>query len=220
MPLGHPRFESFVDASPWPPDPPDWVNEPDDYTVPIVVISIFYVVGVLVGCSYLRCVSYAADPGEARWVPAWARRDACLTPLFFALPAFFWPLLPPVMALCVAAFFLRALADGLWNMVRSSTSCCGIPLPRRRSGSDGADAAAAAAADSSDPDLEMGPVDACGEHLARGVQPDGGVDDCDTLAGVRGAGSGESERPPSYTSIPPDEDDSGEADGLLANNGK
>ncbi|KAG6355374.1 hypothetical protein INS49_003336 [Diaporthe citri] len=219
MQLRHPRYEFVVDASPWPPasHPPDWVNEPDDYTIPIVVISSFYVVGILVGCLILRAVSYPAGPGEARWVPAWARRDACLTPLFFALPAFSWPLLPAVAVLTVIGFFLRALAGGLWNIVGSSTSCCGIPLPRRRSG--GAAAAADAGA-SSDPDLEMGPVDACGEHPVGGVQLDGGADDSDALAGVRRAGSEESERPPSYTSVPPDEDDGGEADGLLAKNDK
>lgn len=112
------------------------------------------------------------------------------------------------------------LSDWLCNMFRSSTSCCGIPLRRRRSGSDGAAAAATDAAASSDPDLEMGPVDTHGEDRVGGVQPDGGADDSDTLAGVRRAGSGESERPPSYTSMPPDEDDSGEADGLLAKNDK
>lgn len=219
MQLSHPRYEFVVDASPWPPAPPDWVNEPDDYTVPIIVISIFYVVGVLVGGVILRCVSHPAGPGEAPWVPTWARRDACLTPLFFVLPALFWPLLPPAAALSVIGFFLRALMGGLWSIVGSSTSCCGIPLPQRRSGSDGAAAAADAAA-APEPDLEMGPVDACGEHRVRGVQPGDGVDDSDTLAGVRCAGSGESERPPSYTSMPGDEDDSGEADGLLTKNDK
>lgn len=222
MQLRHPRYEFVNDASPWPPDPPDWVNEPDDYTIPIVVISIFYVLGVLMGCSILRCVSHPAGPREAQWVPAWARRDACLTPLFFVLPALFWPLLPPVMALFIGGFFLRALTDGLWNglwnIVGSSTSCCGIPLPQRRS--ESIEAGAAGAAASSDPDLEMGPVDACDEHRVGGVQPDGAADDSDTLTVVRCAGSGESERPPSYTSMPPEEDGSGEGDGLLTKNDK
>lgn len=66
----------------------------------------------------------------------------------------------------------------------------------------------------------MGLVDASGEDRVGGVQPDGGAEGSDTLAGVRCAGSGESERPPSYTSMAPDEDDSGEADGLLAKNDK
>lgn len=57
---------------------------------------------------------------------------------------------------------------------------------------------------------------ACAED-GEGGEAGSGVDNLD-LANVRSVGSGESERPPSYTSQPPDEeeDDKGETDGLLA----
>ncbi|KAL1876442.1 hypothetical protein Daus18300_002686 [Diaporthe australafricana] len=198
-------FHSWDPPSGWP-EP-----EPDDYTILIVILSVSYVLGILWGAMVLRLTYPTVAPRDKPWVPALARGDACLTPVFFLLPALFWPLVFPALALGALGFILYSAAYGLWSLISpaTATSCCGIPLPRR----DGKAKAAAAAASSSSPDLEMGAVVACGED--GGGEAGGGEDGSDEVGG-RCAGSGESERPPSYTSLPLDEDESGEADGLLA----
>lgn len=62
----------------------------------------------------------------------------------------------------------------------------------------------------------MRSVDACSE-VGAGGEAIGELDDIDP-AGERCAGSGESDRPPPYTSLPPEENDSGESDGLMTKN--
>ncbi|KAI3395123.1 hypothetical protein diail_1738 [Diaporthe ilicicola] len=170
-----------------------------------VMISIFYTIGFLVTCCVLAGLGPTAAPRDKPWVPARARGDACLMPLFFVLPAFFWPQVFPAMILGFLYLTLSSLGRGLWSLAGTATSAT------RRQSDKAAEPTAAA---SSSPDLEMGPVVACGED-GEGDEPDGGVDDSDS-AGVRCSGSGESDRPPSYASLPPDEDGDGEADGLLA----
>jgi hypothetical protein len=192
-----PRFESSFNGKPWPRERPEFFDD-NFHTFLTVALSIGYTFGVVVSCIALTTIYPTARLREKPWIPARARGDACLTPLFFVLPALLWPLTP-------GAFLV-------WNLVKSATTCCGFPLPRRLVDRDWNFAAAASSA----PDLEMGPVVARAED-GTGSGPDGRKDDS-TLAGVRSAGSGESQHPPSYTSLPPneDEDDSGEADGLLA----
>lgn len=169
-------------------------------------------VGILWGAFVLRLTYPEIAPRDKPWVPALARGDACLTPVFFLLPAIFWPLVFPALILGALGFILYSAAFGLWSLISpaTATSCCGIPLPRR-----GGRAKTAAAAASSPPDLEIAAFVVCGEDGGGELEAGGGKDDSDEVGG-RCAGSGESERPPSYTSLPPEEDDSGEADGLLA----
>lgn len=204
----NPRFDSF-NGRPWPPDPPD---HPNIYMVPIIMGIVFYTIGFLMVCLALATAGGGASMREKPWIPALVRGDACLAPLFFVLPALFWPLIFPAILLSFIWFFLRAVAWVAWGLVGPATTCCGIPLPWRRPGGE----RDVEAADSSVPDLEMGPVDASAEDGAGGEH--GRAKDDSAPDGVRSAGSGESGRPPSYTSLPPNEDeyDSGEADGLLA----
>lgn len=209
-----PRFGSFSDGQPWPPEP-DWHRDAD-YYIPIIIGSVFYTFGFLIACCILAGLPAAngeVDFREKPWIPAWARGDACLRPIFFVLPALLWPLVFPYIILTVIYFFLKCVVYMVWNLVSPATTCCGIPLPRRWSGGTDHNAATASPPSS---DLEMGPMVACAED-GEGGEAVSGVDNLD-LANVRSAGSGESERPPSYTSQPPDEgeDDKRETDGLLA----
>lgn len=203
-----PRFDSF-NGQPWPPDAPD---DSHIFLVPIIMGSVFYTFGFLMACLLLATAGGGASMREKPWIPALVRGDACLAPLFFVLPALFWPLVFPAILLCFIWLFLRAVAYVAWGLVGPATTCCGIPFPWRRPGVH----RDVEAADPSAPDLEMGPVDASADDGAGG-EHGGGKDDSASDC-VRSAGSGESGRPPSYTSLPPneDEDGSGEADGLLA----
>lgn len=209
-----PRFSSFAEHQ-WPPEPPDWDDEPD-YRIPIIIGSVFYTFGFLLACCVLMGIpvgSREVGPRGKPWIPTWARDDACLRPIFFVLPALLWPLVFPAIILAVIYFFLKCLGYMVWNLVSPATTCCGIPLPRRWTGGTDDNAATAS---SPDPDLEMGPVAACAED-GEGREPGSGVDNS-VAADVRSAGSSESERPPSYTSQLPDEDEDNkrETDGLLA----
>lgn len=210
-----PRFDSFSDGTPWPPEPPHWHHDLD-YLIPIIIVSIFYTFGFLNACCILMEVPAGTrEVGlrEKPWIPTWARGDACLRPIFFVLPALLWPLVFPYMILTVLYYFLKCVVHIVWNIVSpaASTTCCGIPLPRRWS--RGTDQNATTPSPPS-PDLEMGPVVAYAGD-GEGGESGSGVDS--DPADVRSSASGESERPPSYTSQPPneDEDDSRETDGLL-----
>ena len=198
MQLISPRFESSFNGNLWPRERPEFYDD-NFHTFLTVALSVGYTFGVVVSCIALTTIYPTARLREKPWIPARARGDACLTPLFFVLPALLWPLTP-------GAFLVS-------HLVRSATTCCGFPLPRRLVGRDWNFAAAAPSA----PDLEMGPVVASAAEDGAGSGPGGGKDDS-TPAVVRSAGSGESQHPPSYISLPPneDEDDSGETDGLLA----
>jgi hypothetical protein len=177
----------------------------------VVIISILYTFVFVVACGAMAStVNFPTSGGlgDRPWIPARARRDACLAPIFFILPALFWPVTPWVIL--------------GWKLVKSSTTCCGIPLPRRwiePVQRDGIMAAAAASAESSSYDLEMGPVVTGTQGGAATGEPGGGRGNDDpTVAGVCSADSGGSEQPPSYNSLAPseDDDDSGETDGLLS----
>lgn len=185
--------------------------EGSDYII-ITVLSFFYTFGFLVVCCVLT--ELWDDTLEDRpWIPARVRDDDCLMPLFLVWPAFLWPLavfIPPIAAI---VFFIHCVIYLVCNLIREATTCSGIPLPQwwLRTFGDGP------AASSSEVDLEMGPVISSTEDEGEGERDGGNVDS--NPVGMRSVGSGESERPPSYTSaqLPRDsgEDDSGETDGLL-----
>lgn len=180
------------------------------YFVLKIVAGVLYAVGFLICCCILAGSGNTTSLRDKPWIPARFRGDACLRPLFLVLPAFFWPL---VLALYLMFLFLKGLFYLVWHLIGSATTCCGIPLPEwwTRIVGDGPAAA------SSEADLEMGSVVPSTEDEGDD-EPDGGKDDTYPV-GVRSTGYGESERPPSYTSLrlhrDEDDDDSGEADGLL-----
>lgn len=177
---------------------------------PSTALVVVYVVGFLIA-TYLILIG-AHDPEtkassskwDKPWVPAVTRRDACAMPffpVFYLLPAILWPL--------VVAFAVLVLAvSGLRMTLGSATSCCGIPLPRkeREEGAGGGGEEAR--------DLEMGAV-ADGEDGDAGEEV--GTED---RASVGSAASTESEHPPPYTSVAPDEDGDTEMDGLLGKSAK
>ncbi|POS73231.1 hypothetical protein DHEL01_v208376 [Diaporthe helianthi] len=208
-----PRFQSSFDRWPEPPKRPE-----EDFTdnIPIIFGCVIHIFGIAVCCHFLNTdVHIGKSARDKPWIPRLVRGDACLAPLFFVWPALFWPLVFPMIPLTFVYFFLKAVINLLWHLVGPATTCCGIPLPR--SWSRVYDRVTARPA-SARIDLEMGSVVARAEGDG-GDGPNGGMDDSDTVgACVRAAGSGESQRPPSYTSIirGENEDGGGETDGLLS----
>lgn len=184
---------------------------------PSTALVIVYVVGFLIA-TYLILVGAHESDSETKassskwdkpWVPAVTRRDACAMPffpVFYLLPAILWPL--------VVAFAVLVLAvSGLRMTLGSATSCCGIPLPRkeREEGAGGGGEEAR--------DLEMGAVGDGEDGSAPGG--DGGEEvGSEDRASVGSAASAESEHPPPYTSVAPDEDGDRETDGLLGKSAK
>lgn len=171
-------------------------------TTPVVIV---YIIGFVIAAWIILCQALRGDGKTAKWdqpwVPAVTRRDAAAMPffpVFLLLPAILWPLV-------VAFSVLVLIVSGLWLTLGSATSCCGIPLPRKKGAEAGADGEAA-------PDLEMGAV-ADGEDGGTAVGGEGVSSD---RASELSSASAESERPPPYASVAPDEDGEGETDGLLA----
>lgn len=170
-------------------------------TTPVVVV---YIIGFVIAAWIILCQVFPGDGKTANWdlpwVPAVTRRDAAAMPffpVFLLLPAILWPLV-------VAFFVLVLIVSGLWLTLGSATSCCGIPLPNKKQ--------AEASETEAVPDLEMGAV-AGGEG---GDAPGGGGESGSNRASELSSASTESERPPPYASVAPDEDGEGETDGLLA----
>lgn len=170
-------------------------------TTPVVIV---YIIGFVIAAWIILRQVFPGDGKTANWVlpwvPAVTRRDAAAMPffpVFLLLPAILWPLI-------VAAFVLALILSGLWVTLSSATSCCGIPLPNMKEGEAGEGETA--------PDLEMGAV-AGGEE---GGAPGGGEGIGSDGASELSSASAESERPPPYASVAPDEDGEGETDGLLA----
>lgn len=177
---------------------------------PSILLIVPYIFGFII--TAFITIGHAHDSEtkitkwDQPWVPSITRRDACAMPFFpffFFLPAILWPLV-------LAGWILVLIATGLWMTLGSASSCCGIPLPKRKQ-ADGDGGGGEAARD-----LEMGAVDDSGEH---GDAPGGGDGDSDG-ASVRSATSAKSERPPSYASLEPREDADGETDGLLGQSTK
>lgn len=169
-------------------------------TTPVVIV---YVIGFVIAAWIILCQVFPngkTTNWDQPWVPAITRRDAAAMPffpVFLLLPAILWPLV-------VAFSVLVLIVSGLWLTLGSATSCCGIPLPRKKEAEAGADGETA-------PDLEMGAV-ADGEDGGTAV---GGEEVGSDRASELSSASAESERPPPYASVAPDEDGEGETDGLL-----
>lgn len=170
-----------------------------------IVLIIAYVIGFLI--ATLVIFSNTQDPEtkktkwDQRWVPAVTRRDACAMPffpVFFLLPALLWPLV-------VAGWILILVVSGLWLTLGSATSCCGIPLPRKKQAEGGG------GEDGTPRDLEMGDVAGGEDGDAPGVDGEAGPDQ----TSVSSAASAESEHPPPYASLASDEVGERETDGLL-----
>lgn len=195
--------------------PPNNDSDESPHKVAFIVLSVFYCLGFLISTCIVFGNAYNSQTKtynwDQRWVPSLVRRDACLMlffPIVFLLPAFLWPLVVASWILYQLYKVALRLAYVVSDAARSATSCCGVPLPRRdRPGPDGATAPV---------DLEMG-VAVCSE--GEGALSDDGSEIVSDGASVRSAGSCKSDRPPSYTSVQPDEDgehSGGEAEGLLA----
>lgn len=175
---------------------------------PTKTLVIVYIVGFVLAAWIILLNIYDKEKKTYKWdkpwVPAITRRDAAAMPffpVFLLLPAILWPLL-------VAGCILVLILSGLWLTLGSATSCCGIPLSGKK------EAKASGDSDSDTTrDLELGDV-ADGEG---GDAPGGGGEEevGPDRATVRSAASIESERPPPYASVAPDEDGEGETDGLL-----
>lgn len=172
---------------------------------PTTTLVIVYIIGFIIAARIIFGQVYPGDGKTANWdlpwVPAVTRRDAAAMPffpVFLLLPAILWPLV-------VAGFVLVLVVSGLCVTLGSATSCCGIPLPRKKEAESGGSSDTA-------PDLEMGAV-AGGEE---GGAPGGGEEVVSDRASELSSASAESERPPPYASVAPDEDGEGETDGLLA----
>lgn len=171
-----------------------------------IVLIVAYVIGFLI--ATLIIFNHAQDPETKQtkwdqpWVPAVARRDACAMlffPVFFLLPAILWPLV-------VAGWILVLIVSGLWLTLGSATSCCGIPLPRKEQAEGGG------GEDATPRDLEMGDVAGGEDGDASGGDGQAGSDQASVSSA---AASAESERPPPYASLEPDEGGERETDGLL-----
>ncbi|KAK7721286.1 hypothetical protein SLS64_001582 [Diaporthe eres] len=178
---------------------------------PSTTLVVVYLVGFLIATFLILLGAYDAETKASKWdkpwVPAVTRRDACAMPffpVFYLLPAILWPLI-------VAFSILVLIASGLWMTLGSATSCCGIPLPRRNqhSGTSGSSEEAR--------DLEMGAV-ADGEDVGA---PDAGEEvGSEDRASVGSVASAESEDPPPYAYVAPDEAGDRETDGLLGKSAK
>ncbi|KAI7782476.1 hypothetical protein LA080_013475 [Diaporthe eres] len=174
---------------------------------PSTTLVVVYLVGFLIATFLILLGAYDTETQASKWdkpwVPAVTRRDACAMPFFpvlYLLPAILWPLI-------VAFSVLVLIASGLWMTLGAATSCCGIPLPRRSqdegSSSGGAEEAR---------DLEMGAV----ADREVGGATDGGEEvGSEDRASVGSVASAESEDPPPYASVAPDEAGHRETDGLL-----
>lgn len=174
-------------------------------------LVVVYLVGFLIATFLILLGAYDSETQASKWdkpwVPAVTRRDACAMPffpVFYLLPAILWPLI-------VAFSVLVLIASGLWMTLGSATSCCGIPLPRKKQaeGSSGGSEEAR--------DLEMGAV-ADGED--GGPPGDGEAAGDEDRNSVRSAASAESEDPPPYVSVAHDEAGGRETDGLLGKSAK
>lgn len=198
---------------------PNHPNETQHHSdVPWVPLLVVYIVGFVIATLILFARAHEPETKSTRWsqpwVPAVTRRDACampLFPVFFLLPAILWPL---VLAWCV----LVLVGTGLWLTLGTATTCCGIPIPRRLKTEDDGDGDGG----EEQRDLEMGEVEG-GEAGDSPVGGGGGVGDevnSDQASVCSASSSSGSERPPSYSSLAPDEDGDGETDGLLDKNAK
>lgn len=170
-------------------------------TTPVVIV---YIIGFVIAAWIILCMVFPGGKTtkwDQPWVPAVTRRDAAAMPffpVFLLLPAILWPLV-------VAFSVLVLIVSGLWLTLGSATSCCGIPLPNKKEAEAGGDSEPAR-------DLELGVV-AGGED---GGAPGGGEEAGSDRASELSSASAESERPPPYDSVAPDEDGERETDGLLA----
>lgn len=180
---------------------------------PSTALVVVYLVGFLIATYLILLGAYDSEMKASKWdkpwVPAVTRRDACAMPffpVFYLLPAILWPLV-------VAFSILVLIASGLWMTLGSATSCCGIPLPRKKQ-AEGASVGGEEARD-----LEMGAV-ADGDGEDAGAPDGGGEVGSEDRDSVRSAASAESENPPPYTSVAPDEDGDRETDGLLGKRAK
>lgn len=185
--------------------------QPDEMassSFPTKTLVIVYIVGFVLAAWIILASIYDKETKTYKWdkpwVPAITRRDAAAMPffpMFLLLPAILWPLL-------VAGFILTGIVLGLGVTLGSATSCCGIPL----SGKKEAEAGGGNDSDTTR-DLELGAV---ADVENGGVPGDGGEEEVGSdQASVRSAASAESERPPPYASVAPEEDGEGETDGLL-----
>lgn len=144
----------------------------------LIALLVLYGLVFLIAAVILLVVSTTSDD-ESKWnmpwVPAVTRRDACampFCPIFYFLPAIFWPL-------TIAYFCLRPLG--------SAKTICGIPLRRKKHTETGS-------GDSeTTPDLELGIVAGGG-----GGVPDGGEVGGSGRAKVRSADSPGLDIPPPY----------------------
>lgn len=179
---------------------------------PSTTLVVVYLVGFLIATFLILLGAYDSETKASKWdkpwIPAVTRRDACAMPffpVFYLLPAILWPLI-------VAFSILVLIASGLWMTLGSATSCCGIPLPRKKQ-----DEGASGGGGEGARDLEMGAV-VNGEDVGA---PEGGEEvDPGDRASVGSVASAESEDPPPYASVAPDEDGERETDGLLSKSAK
>lgn len=175
--------------------------------VTTILLSIVYGIGFIVMLWGIKRKVYDSKTKTATWdqpwVPAATRRDAAAMlffPVFLLLPAILWPLV-------MACWILMLMVSGLSLTLGTADSCFGIPLPHKKQAeADGEDSAMTR-------DLELGAV--AGDRSI----PEGGEEVDTDRASVGSAASAKSERPPSYTSAAPDEENEGETDGLLDKGG-
>lgn len=187
---------------------PDDAMAPSSFlTTTLVIVYIFgFIVSAWIILSNIYDKEKKTYKWDKPWVPAITRRDGAAMPfypIFLLLPAILWPLV-------VAGFILVLIVSGLFivlgSALGSATSCCGISLLSRVEQGE-------AGGDETTRDLELGVV-AGGE--AGGVPAGGGEEEAGSdRASVRSAVSAESELPPPYASVAPEEDGDGETDGLL-----
>lgn len=180
---------------------------------PSTTLVIVYVVGFLIATYLILLGVYDSETKtktskwDKPWVPAVTRRDACAMPffpVFYLLPAILWPLV-------VAFAVLVLIVSGLWVTLGSATSCCGIPLSRNKQDDDGDGGGEEAR------DLEMGVVADGEDGSAPGSGEEVGSGDGPSVGSVA---SIETEEPPPYASVAPEEDGDRETDGLLGKNAK
>lgn len=185
---------------------PDDAMAPSSFlTTTLVIVYVFgFIVVAWITLSNVWDKEKKTYNWDKPWVPAITRRDGAAMPfypMFLLLPAILWPLV-------VAGFILVLILSGLFlvlgSALGSATSCCGISLLSQTEQAEAGEPTR---------DLELGAVAAGGEG---GVPGGGGEEEAGSdRASVRSAVSAESELPPPYASVAPDEDGEGETDGLL-----